>query len=96
MTPTSLVVCNDEMEPMHEYLKEMESLWADLDIPLVCIHGKKDRIVPYEHVYFVQEKMAKTSTDFKLLSLDQGNHFILWTEVEFLIREIMALPVSDE
>lgn len=73
-------------------LMQFEDQWNVSEAAVLSIHGKKDRIVPFENALFLEDKMDENK--FSLLSLEEGNHALVWTEFELIKNEI--LKVTNE
>ena len=70
-------------------LSEFENIWNVSESSVLTIHGKKDRIVPYENSLFLKEKMDKNK--FTLLPIEKGNHSLVWTNFELIKGEILKV-----
>ncbi|WP_375558785.1 alpha/beta fold hydrolase [Bernardetia sp. OM2101] len=91
--PTALTVSNKEMLHLQKDLKAISTDFDKINVPLMVLHGQKDRIVPYEHALFTEEKL-KNNPSFKLITLPQANHFIPWTHQD-TVRNLI-LKMLDE
>ena len=70
-------------------LSAYENKWDVSEASILSIHGKKDKIVPFENSLFLKEKLDKDK--FTLLTLDKGNHSLVWTNFEFIKNEILKV-----
>jgi len=68
-------------------LSEFENIWNISESSVLTIHGKKDRIVPFENSLFLKEKMDKNK--FTLLPIEKGNHSLVWTNFGLIKAEIL-------
>ncbi|WP_338760328.1 alpha/beta hydrolase [Bernardetia sp. ABR2-2B] len=91
--PAALTVSNKEMLHLQEDLKLIENNINKINIPLIVLHGKKDKIVPYGHALFLEEQ-SKNNTSFELITLPKANHFIPWTHQD-TVRNLI-LKMLDE
>jgi len=66
-----------------------ENKWNISEASILSIHGKKDRIVPFENSLFLQEKIDKNK--FNLIAIDKGNHSLVWTNFELIKNEILKV-----
>lgn len=65
-----------------EELPAFEHQWSISKSKVLSIHGKKDRIVPYENSLFLQSLFDPQK--FSLISLEKGNHALIWTNFELI------------
>ncbi len=91
--PAALTVSNKEMLHLQGDLKLIENDFDTIKVPLMVLHGQKDKIVPYGHALFTQEKL-KDKGNFELITLPEANHFIPWTHQD-KVRTII-LKMLDE
>lgn len=70
-------------------LPAYENKWDISEASILSIHGKKDKIVPFENSLFLQEKIDKDK--FTLLAIDNGNHSLVWTNFEIIKSEILKV-----
>ncbi|NOQ91139.1 MAG: alpha/beta fold hydrolase [Flavobacteriaceae bacterium] len=70
-------------------LPAYENKWDISEASILSIHGKKDKIVPFENSLFLQEKIDKDK--FTLLTIDNGNHSLVWTNFELIKSEILKV-----
>ncbi len=88
--PPALRVCNQEIIPLKEELEDMMDLWADIRIPTTVIQGSADKLVPMGNADFAKQMMPD-NPQVKVLMLEGKDHFILWSEVDLIKKEILAL-----
>jgi len=88
--PPAFRVCNQEIIPLEGELEKIESGWKNLKMPITIIHGEEDDLVPVGNSDFV-ETMAINSTAVKINKIEGGNHFILWSEIPLIKKEIFEL-----
>lgn len=92
LLPPSIVVSNQEILSLKKELEEMLPLWEKINLPVTVIQGEKDGFVPKENADFAK-KMLKNSPSVDTIIVSGGSHFIVWTQYERMIREIlMRLP----
>ena len=68
-----------------------ENQWDINDTKIISIHGKLDRIVPYENSIFLENKLDPAI--FKLITLERGRHDLIWTN--FKVIKNIFLKVAD-
>lgn len=68
-------------------LEDFADQWTFSDSPVMSIHGKKDKIVPFENSVFLEEIFDENK--FTLLPIEKGNHALVWTNFELIKQEIL-------
>jgi len=68
-------------------LEDFADQWTFSDSPVLSIHGKKDKIVPFDNSVFLEELFDENK--FTLLPLEKGNHALVWTNFELIKKEIL-------
>jgi len=61
--------------------------WPISASPVLSIHGKKDKIVPFDNSVFLEELFDENK--FTLLPIEKGNHALVWTNFELIKKEIL-------
>lgn len=89
-TPASLRVCNQEIIPLKEELLDIEREWSQIDIPIRIIQGEADNLVPQGNAFFAKEAMFNND-EVSVRIIEDGNHFILWSEIPIIIEETKGL-----
>ncbi len=77
-------------EEKFRHLSELEaydSVWAYSPAPVVSIHGKKDRIVPYENSLYLGRLFEKDR--YRLVSLEESGHALVWTDFDKIKKEMI-------
>ncbi len=71
-------------------LRKIEDDWDEINIPVVHIHGKKDKhLAPYGNVEFSRNRI---STDIlNLIVLEKAGHLIPWTDYDVVKSELVKL-----
>lgn len=90
LLPKALRVCNQEILPLEGELRKMLPLWEKITVPVTVIQGEKDNLVPKGNADFAK-KMLVNSPKVKIEIIEGGNHFILWSLRDKVIKEILAL-----
>ena len=93
LTPPAMRVCNQEIIPLKEELKELESSWKKIIVPVTFIHGTEDPLVPHGNSDYGNE-MLVNSPQVKIKKLEDKDHFILWSEIPEIKAEIFSLMES--
>jgi len=76
------------------HVKELDAYDDTLnlsDAKVLSIHGKKDIIVPYQNSLYLAEKLGDK---FKLVTLEKGNHSLIWTDFD-VIRENILKSLTE-
>ena len=93
LLPFALKVSNDELMALRKDLRMIDDDWNTIKVPVSLMHGTKDVLVPYENIPLAKEKLVNADT-VRTLVFEDENHFILWTQTEQIIKEILALIKS--
>lgn len=88
LVPGALKPSNDELWMLKEDLKELKPQLSELRQRTLIIHGKEDRLVPYENVGFMESSMINTE-ELVVISLENEDHFIVWTQEELVKKSIL-------
>ncbi len=89
-SPTALMVCNQEIIPLKEELTLMSEDWGNIKIPVTIIQGEEDKLVPKGNADFAK-KMLVNSSSVDMKMIENGTHFILWSEPELIKEAILDL-----
>ncbi len=89
-TPAAFRVCNQEIIPLKEELLAMESNWKTITCPVTVIQGTADPLVPAGNAIYAKEQLIN-SPKVELKMIEEGNHFILWSEQQFIRDAILEL-----
>ncbi|PRX54762.1 alpha/beta fold hydrolase [Flagellimonas meridianipacifica] len=94
LVPGALKPSNDELWLLKKELKELEPSLNELRTKTLIIHGKKDKLVPYSNVPFMVENF-KNVDSLKVVTLENENHFIVWTQEELVKKTILDWTKED-
>jgi len=89
-TPSGLRVCNQEIIPLKAELEKMMTGWKGINIPVTIVQGEDDFLVPKENAYFAKSMMP-TNLKVATAMVKGGDHFILWSEVALIKKEILRV-----
>ncbi len=104
LVPRSLRQCNRELLTLRGDLVRLQPELSALAVPVVMLHGSKDRQVPVANVAYLRIQLAaagKTNL-FSQLVFPDCNHFILWEHpdaVEAAIRMVtdhLSRPAQNQ
>jgi pimeloyl-ACP methyl ester carboxylesterase len=93
MVPRSWRVTNGEKLAHIEELKKMKPLWSKVTVPTTVIHGEKDKLVPVENAFFVQEQLVNAPVTTVLEP--KMNHLIPWNRPELIKEAILDHLVNS-
>lgn len=93
--PTALRVSNDELMALRSDLRMIDDDWSEIKQPVTIIHGTEDILVPFENLELAQQKLIN-SDSVRTLIFNEENHFILWTQTEQIVNEILAFMEANE
>ena len=64
--------------------------WKNIQISVTIIQGEKDKLVPKENADFAK-KMLVNSASVDVKMVENGTHFILWSEPQLIKEAILDL-----
>lgn len=90
MLSKALQVSGDEKFAHIAELKKMENDWATIKIPIVHIHGMKDKdLAPPANIEFSKKHINPQM--LKLVVLPEASHFIPWSDYDVVKKELLEL-----
>jgi pimeloyl-ACP methyl ester carboxylesterase len=98
LLPRSLRQCNREILAARGDLNDLRNQLPNLSVPIVMLHGARDRLVPVENVAWLESRMValgKTNL-FAKIELPEANHFIPWERPADVAEGIRALARMAE
>lgn len=95
LLPRSLRQCNRELLTLREDLVELQQRLPNLRVPVVVLHGGRDRQVPVENVAWLETQLAAAGRDglFRKLVFPDYSHFIPWEHPEAVEEAIRAAAI---
>ncbi|TNE66206.1 MAG: alpha/beta hydrolase [Bacteroidetes bacterium] len=90
LTPRSLWASNREIILLEDELRAILPRWTDIRCPVTMVHARDDRLVPFANVAFGRSKLVN-SVDFETVTLEKGDHFILWTQPAVIRQAILDM-----
>ena len=91
MVPKVLRAAAEEKIRHVKELDAYDDTWNLSDAKVLSIHGEKDNIVPYQNSLYLAEKLGDK---FKLVTLEKGNHSLIWTDFD-VIRENILKSLTE-
>ena len=89
MVPTVMRVSNQELLPVKGDLNEMLPLWKKITLPVIVVHGSKDKLVPVGNADFAK-KMLTNSSRVDVYIYPEENHFVVWSKYDDIVKYILA------
>jgi len=87
--PVSLRVSNQELMTLRQDLRMIDDDWDKITQPVSLLHGTKDMLVPFANLEMARENLVHADT-VRTLIFEDENHFILWTQKEEIVKEIIG------
>ena len=87
--PEALRVSNEEVHGLRPGLEELSGELGRIRNPVTVIQGKKDKLVPYENVNYLQDKL--TGVEPKIILLENEGHFLPWRQYELVKGELLKV-----
>lgn len=82
---------NVEVYALQDQLKERESQWRELSVPVIAIQGAEDRLVDPRNLEFIKENFP----DPYVLMLEDQGHLLQAERIELIGRCIKAMLNQD-
>ena len=84
--PRDLVTSNREILALRSELTRLEPSLNSIGIPVVVVHGERDRLVPFENVIFIRREFGHARISEK--THPDWGHFIPWDQPQ-VIRDVL-------
>ena len=91
LIPKSFWASNREIKLLEQELRNMLPLWDKVRCPVTVVHAENDRLVPFANVTFARRMLAH-SADYREVTMDKGDHFILWSRPDVVRNAVLGLP----
>ena len=91
--PRPLRQCNRELLALRQDLEILQPLLKSLQVPVIMVHGGKDRQVPIENVDYLRSQLANAGKGnlFSQIINPEFNHFIPWEHPETVAAALSML-----
>ncbi len=89
LVPGALKPSNDELWMLKEDLKLMQPQLSQLTQHTLIIHGKEDKLVPYQNVAFMEKHFSNVKS-LKVIPIEKENHFIVWNQEQLIKNSIIS------
>lgn len=87
--PRSFRASNEEIYQLEPQLENMMPRWKDVKCPVIFVQGMKDQLVDPGNAAFAKRVMTGTSVE--LVTKDDMNHFVPWSDPELIRNAIVNL-----
>ncbi|MFN8334014.1 MAG: alpha/beta hydrolase [Cyclobacteriaceae bacterium] len=87
--PRSFRASNEEIYQLEPQLENMMPRWKDIKCPVIFVQGMKDQLVDPGNAAFAKRVM--TGTTVELVTKDDMNHFVPWSDPELIRNAIVNL-----
>ena len=81
---------NREIKLLEAELRKMMPHWENIRCPVTVVHAEDDQLVPYGNMAFTH-KMLVNCPDYREISLQKGDHFILWSRQDLVRQAIQNM-----
>ena len=93
MLDRSLRIANQEVLAAKTEAGLLKPLLRNIRCPVVVVHGRKDELVPFANVAYMQRELTR-AVSLRVIDLAEANHFLPWAQ-EPVVRDAigsMLLP----
>jgi pimeloyl-ACP methyl ester carboxylesterase len=90
LIPCAFRPSNEELWYLKTDLKEMQPDYQKITCPVYILHGKKDMLVPYSNVAYMQKMFTQTDSVY-VGTFEKENHFIVWTKEKEIVELLMKM-----
>ncbi len=88
LVPGALKPSNDELWMLKQDLKQLKSELHKLRPRTLIIHGKEDKLVPFQNVPFMEAQFSGVDS-LKVISIEGENHFIPWNQEKLVKQSLL-------
>lgn len=89
ITPKGLRVATDEKMAHAQALRTLVNDWGKIQSSVIYVHGKEDKIVPFENFEFAEEKLAHVVPE--MIAIEGENHFLPWAQYDLVVDAILRV-----
>ena len=90
LVPGALRPSNEELWYLKKDLVYMKVDYEKITCPVYIMHGTKDVLVSYSNVAYAKKMFTKTDAVF-ITTLENENHFIVWTREKEIIDLLLKI-----
>ena len=90
MVPMAMKVAAAEKFSHVSELKNLDKKWGDFSSKAIILHGTSDRLVPFENVAYLENKIPDKK-NLKTIILKGEDHFLPWTRFDLIKDELLFL-----
>lgn len=95
LVPGALKPSNDELWMLKQDLKQLKSELHKLRPRTLIIHGKEDKLVPFQNVPFMEKQFSGVDS-LKVISIEGENHFIPWNQEKLVKQALLDWIVPNK
>jgi len=90
--PKAFRVAEQEKLAHAKELEQMKNDWPKLKIPVIHMHGNKDKLVPFKNLAFSKKMISQTY--LTPIIVENGGHLLPWKHYELVQQHILSLVNS--
>ncbi|PIG90431.1 alpha/beta hydrolase [Gloeocapsopsis sp. IPPAS B-1203] len=92
LIPSVLRVANDEKMYHFRELEKMSAYWDNIKVPVWMLHGEADQLIYPGNALYAKKRLK--GRPFKLITLPEQDHYIIWNKPELVKETIMNALVE--
>ncbi|MBK8979164.1 MAG: alpha/beta fold hydrolase [Planctomycetes bacterium] len=90
LLPRALRNANREIVALRPELVALRDRLGELRCPVAIVHGRRDPLVPYANVAFLEQRLTGVAS-LAITTLDDADHFLIWRpEQASVVRDAIA------
>jgi len=89
----AMEVALDEKLSHEASLQEMSEDWNLITCPVTVVHGKKDNIVPFANMAFLERVLS--AENLELYPIEDMNHIMIWSDFDWTKTLLLLLDQSS-
>jgi len=89
LLPRSFRASNEEIYQLEPQLENMLPRWKNVTCPVIFIQGMRDNLVDPGNAEFAKRMMTNTSVE--LVTKDNMNHFVPWSDPELIRNAVLKI-----
>lgn len=89
LVPADIRSCNEEILMLREGLQAQAGTLANLAVPIHCLHGAMDNLVPVENTDYLARMATRALLDIEIIS--GADHYIPWSQRDRVVDLLRRL-----
>lgn len=89
LVPADIRSCNEEILTLREGLQAQAGTLPDLAVPIHCLHGAMDNLVPVENTDYLARMATRARLDIEIIS--GADHYIPWSHRDRVVDLLQRL-----